>query len=318
MRVDVVASCTDKKLLKVPQELRLSGVPAGEISTRAATWCRRLADSETQALPALDLYGGQHWSVVRALPADGADAGLEVRLWVASAGYGLWNCDWPTRSYSATFSGSSRDAVAPAGKSGRAERQAWWNALAHGEHRLKKEPRSVAELAEHDRRSVLMIVAPPAYVDAMEDDLVLAGQRRHSDDQLLIVSGSSPLQAGPLGACWIECPGALVFALGGGVASLYARVARQLLLAARQTGLKAPAVREQIAELSRKAGDWPENTRTPVTDQEVTQFIRSELREDRRQSRSGLLRKFRDLGRKCQMERFNRLFATVDQGGGRG
>ncbi len=102
------------------------------------------------------------------------------------------------------------------------------------------------------------------------------------------------------------------------MASLYARVARQLLLDARKTGLEVQAVREQVATLSRKAGDWPENLRTPVTDHEVMQFIRSELREAPEQSRSGLLRKFRDSGRKCQMERFNRLFAMQAERRGHG
>jgi hypothetical protein len=318
MQVHVVASCTDKKLLMVPLELRLSRVPAGAASKRAADWCQRLASSETRKVPALDLYGGQHWSVVRSLPADGAEAGLKVHLWVASAGYGLWHCDWRAHAYSATFSGTSPDAVAPAGKSGRAERQAWWGALTQGDHRPNQAPRSIAELAEHNRNAVFMIVAPSAYVEAMELDLIRASQRWLSPENLFIVSSSSSLKTGLLGAHWIECPGALVFQLGGGVASLYARVARQLLLDARKTGLEAQAVRKQVATLSRKAGDWPENLRTPVTDQEVVQFIRSELREAPEQSRSGLLRKFRDSGRKCQMERFNRLFAMQAERRGHG
>jgi len=310
MQVHVVASCTDKKLLEVPPELCLSQVPAGAVTTRAADWCQRLANSTTRELAALELYGGQHWSVIRSLPADGEQVKLKVQLWVASAGYGLWNCDWPAHAYSATFTGKSHDAVAPAGKGGRAERQAWWEALSHGEHRLEKEPRSVAELAERYRNAVLMIVAPPSYIEAMEPDLVRASQRGHGRERLLVVSSASPLQAGPLGAHWIECPGALVFALGGGVASLYARVARQLLLEAPKTGLQTPAVRERVAALSRRAGDWPENLRTPVPDEEVLRFIRNELEENPEQSRSALLRKFRNSGRKCQMERFNRLFAT--------
>lgn len=314
----MVASCTDKKLLKVPPELRLSRVPAGEVSVRAAAWCQRLAGSETRKVPALDLYGGQHWSVVRSLPVDGAKAGLDIRLWVASAGYGLWNCEWLAHAYSATFSGTSRDAVAPAGKSGRAKRQAWWNTLAQGEHRPKKEPRSFAELAEYDRNAVLMIVAPPTYVDAMEPDLIRAGQCGRSKEKLLVISSASSLQSGPLGTHWIECPGALVFKLGGGVASLYARVARRVLHGAWKTGLEAQAVREQVAALIRQAGDWPENLRRPATDQEVLQFIQTELRAAPEQSRSGLLRKFRDSGRRCQMERFNRIFATVAERGGRG
>jgi hypothetical protein len=318
MRVNVVASCTDKKTLQVPPELRLSRVPAGKVATRAAAWCQRLARSETLERPAVDLYGGQHWSVVRSLPVDGAKAGLDVQLWVASAGYGLWNCDWSAHAYSATFSGTSQDAVAPDGKGGRAKRQAWWDALAQGEHRPKKEPRSVAELMEQDRNAVLMIVAPPAYMEAMEPDLVRARQGGCAEEKLFVVSGASPLQGGPLGAHWIECPGALIFELGGGVASLYARVARRLLLDADKTSLEAPAVREQVAALTRKAGDWPENRRTQVSDQEILHFIRNELRHTPGQSRSGLLRKFRNSGRKCQMERFNRLFTMLEEGKGRG
>ncbi|KFE70246.1 hypothetical protein [Hyalangium minutum] len=258
----------------------------------------------------MDLYGGQHWSVIRSLPADGREAGLEVQLWVASAGYGLWNCNWSAHAYSATFTGKSEDAVAPAGKSGQAERQAWWEALSQGEHRPKKTPRSLAELVENNRNAVLMIVAPSTYVDAMEPDLVRASQLGHSQQKLFVISSDSPLQTGPLGAHWIKCPGALVFALGGGVASLYARVARHVLLEARRTGLELSAVRERVAELSRKTGGWPENLRSPVTDGEVLQFIRNELEENPRQSRSGLLQRFRNSGQKCQMERFNRLYDT--------
>jgi hypothetical protein len=163
-----------------------------------------------------------------------------------------------------------------------------------------------------------MVVAPPAYVEAMEPDLVQAAQHRGSKGRLLVISAPSPSKAGLLAPHWIECPGALVFELGGGVASIYARLARRLLSEAGKTELEATAVRQQVAALVRKAGDWPENDRRPVSDHEVLQFIRSELLATPGQSRSGLLRKFRDSGRRCQMERFNRLFAQVAEEGGRG
>jgi hypothetical protein len=318
MQVHLVASCSDKKLEKVPSNLRLRRVPRGDISWRAAVWCQRLADSNAPQVQALNLYGGQHWSVVRSLPGTGAKAGLDVSLWVASAGYGLWNCNWFAHGYSATFSGNSKDAVTRSGRSGRDVRQAWWDALSHGKHRLTEQPRTVAELAEQRRDAVIMVVAPPAYVEAMELDLIRVVQHQRSKSRLLVVSAPSRLQDGPLGPHWIACPGTLVSQVGGGVASLYARLARRLLKESGRTELDPTVVRERVDGLVRKAGDWPENTRRRAGDSEILRFIWSQLRKTPGQSRSALLRKFRDSQRKCQMERFNRLFAQVSEEIGRG
>lgn len=312
MRVNLVASCADKKLLPVPPELHLRKVLGTDTQARAAAWCQRLATADSRKVSALEMYGGQHWSVVRALPTDAEEAGLRVQLWVASAGYGLWDCSLPVHAYSATFSGHSPDAVVAAGKEGRTARQEWWEALGRGAHRSGTGPNSLAEL--HQKDSVLMVVAPSAYVEAMESDLARIVQGPGARKRLLVVSTSSSLQQGPLGPYWVECPGTLARTLGGGMASLHARLARHILGEARETQLEVPAVKERVAALVRKAGHWPENNRAPVSDDEVLRFIRSELHKQPGQSRTGLLRQFRDSGRKCQMERFNRLFADVTDG----
>src|SRR5262245_42960354 len=78
---------------------------------RAERWWRRLSTHSTETVPAVDLYGGDHWSVARSLPEVAAASGFDAYLWVASAGYGLVPADARLRPYSATFAAGHSDSV---------------------------------------------------------------------------------------------------------------------------------------------------------------------------------------------------------------
>jgi len=122
--VHVVVTCSHRKTRPVPAAHHLRAVRGAGISSRLTRWTRCLQESVEPAVPAVELYAGEHWSIAQRLPR--ADAGGGVRLWVCSAGYGLIPADGPIRPYSATFAGTHPDRV-PGGRRGAA---AWWAGLA--------------------------------------------------------------------------------------------------------------------------------------------------------------------------------------------
>ena len=111
LALHVIAGCTDRKRLPTPAPLRLGSLHGSAGSDRFAVWWRTLERDRSPTRPAAELYAGDHWSVIRELPGLGAKDGLTVRLWVASAGYGLVPADAPLRSYAATFTPGHADSV---------------------------------------------------------------------------------------------------------------------------------------------------------------------------------------------------------------
>src|SRR5437868_1959469 len=107
----ILVSCTDRKRAAVSEELCLRTVPAKPIEERAKAWWLRITRHRGQAIPAMDLYAGDHWSVVRALPELAQRNSLKANLWVISAGYGLVPATACLLPYSATFAGNHPDTV---------------------------------------------------------------------------------------------------------------------------------------------------------------------------------------------------------------
>src|SRR6266849_10377570 len=109
--IHILAACTNRKRLDVPSRLRLRAVARGDAATRAESWWQRLEDDHGDAVAADNLYAGDHWAIVRGLPAVVEQQGLDSESWVISAGYGLVSVKARIRPYSATFSGSHPDSV---------------------------------------------------------------------------------------------------------------------------------------------------------------------------------------------------------------
>ena len=83
----VVVSCKRRKTLPVPAETSISFIHAADLEQRANEWISALEKAQLDERPAGDLYAGDHWKVVLEMPASAKE--LQVKLWVASAGYGL-------------------------------------------------------------------------------------------------------------------------------------------------------------------------------------------------------------------------------------
>src|SRR6185295_4917071 len=145
--VNLIVSCTNRKKALPPPELCLNSLRSKSLALGLEEWLERLAARRPLALRASELYAGDHWQVVQAIPREAAERNLGVRVWICSAGYGLIRDSDPIKPYSATFATRHPDSVnvlAPSG-AGSAE-QEWWSGLGTRLHR-RGSPRSLVELA---------------------------------------------------------------------------------------------------------------------------------------------------------------------------
>src|SRR4030095_10095970 len=170
--IRVVASCTQGKTRSVPEDLRLGSISSGPLSERLVAWRGRLQKTREESIAAVQLYRGQHWVVVRELPAAAQQAGYHADLWVASAGYGLLPAEAPLRPYSATFSASDKDSVWRPGDGDRREvLRNWWNGLQTLAGWAAGTPRSLTALAAAAPDAIVLVIASPVYVTAIADGL---------------------------------------------------------------------------------------------------------------------------------------------------
>src|SRR5439155_12201897 len=165
MVLNLVVTCSDRKTRPVPRSRMLRSVSAPSIDNRVQRWIETLEHGSEEGLPAVDLYAGDHWAVVRSLETVASGRGLDARIWVASAGYGLIPLRGLVRSYSATFASGHPDSVATGrGDHRRGLAQRWWAALSLWRRGGAGTPRSLRELATQEPTGVLLVAASPNYL----------------------------------------------------------------------------------------------------------------------------------------------------------
>lgn len=307
--VHVIAACTDRKRLPIPAKRQMRNVTAGSPERLFAAWQRALSVHAAHTTPASDLYCGDHWSIVRALPRGATAQGWDVHLWVASAGYGLIPADAMVASYSATFAQGHADSVTRESADWQTGVRQWWRLQGESQGPSFGAPRSVASLAATSP-GPLVVVASDTYVNAMEDDLCGARRALTNPEHLLVVS-RTPKRETPLSPNWITTDARMRQVLGGAVGSLHARAARHLLETFDPSGLTASRAKTLMQALLVSAPPLPVYDRAPSSDAEVTAFIRRALRKDPNARHSPLLRAFRASGSQCEQGRFRAIFHHI-------
>lgn len=312
LRVHIVASCTNRKRLPVPPDLRLRTVQSDNSHTRARLWFARLAKHRSAAFRAAELYGGDHWSVIQSLPVAAQAARLLPDLWVISAGYGLVSEKAPLRSYSATFGRGYPDSIA---RGDRAEieavNQAWWNHLIDWSG-PQRAPRSLEMLVRQDPSAGMLIIGSADYIRAVEKDLLAASERLDDPRRLVIIS-SREMAEGRLQAHVIASDARLQNRLGGARTSLHARVGRKLLGFSATCGWEVGRLRDRYRRMLASTPEDNVTERKRLTDEDVRQFIVQELTKDPRGKATGLLRRLRESGQACEQARFKALFIEVQK-----
>jgi hypothetical protein len=309
--LNLVVACTDRKRNTGAPAVRLRDIPPGP--NRANAWAKRLR-SESSRIAAQDLYIGDHWSIAKDLPAIAAKAGFEAHLWVASAGYGLVESSALLANYSATLAAGHLDSVSPSAADGSAL-GTWWEALAAQPSTSDTSIRSIAQLVASAPKAALLVVASPAYVRALEDDVAAASTSASDQANILIVTGKPGPRREELRPFWVPSDSGVQTALGGALTSLHARVARFLLERSKEPSqLSAAWAREHLDELRSKSAPALRPERDRSTDDDVRAFINRRIAEGAKASHTGLLREYRASGRACEQSRFRDLFrATTEQ-----
>jgi hypothetical protein len=310
--VNIVVTCTNRKTQPVVPNLMLRAVKATSIQERGEVWLNRLRSCNAQQLKAEQLYSGDHWSVVRSLASVAHASGLRAKIWISSAGYGLISPGAPIKPYSATFSEGHPDSVTR--RVGnvtdtRADR-VWWSAINRWKGPSKRGPRTVGRIAEKWPRSPLLVVASPFYLNAMIEDLEDAFLTLKEKDSLIVISAGAKSLDG-LSENLLPCDARLQARVGGARHSLNVRIAKMFLLQARRWPLKLSILRERVEKLIEHQSVDTRLNRTPLTDDQVREYIAKGLAEKPTLKHTPLLRRIRDSGRACEQSRFSRLFNEV-------
>jgi hypothetical protein len=156
-------------------------------------------------------------------------------------------------------------------------------------------------------------VASELYLKAVWQDLIsgVASPNARFRGMLAIVSAGTK-DFGPLADFALPVDARMQATLGGARRSLNVRMAR-LVLSWMRPGVSLESLRRQCSNAVEHARVPPPQPRRPgCSDDEVLEFIRSELPNVARPSSASLLRRLRDaVGRACEQKRFSRLYRQV-------
>jgi hypothetical protein len=301
----IVVTCANRKRQPIPAGLRIQSIPRrGGVERRFDAWIERLATSDVPALPAGQLYGGEHWQIARTLEQRAAHGGHAVRVWVCSAGYGLVPMTAPLRPYAATFAFGQADSVAATTPAVRG----WWDHhTAWVGPGTGHTPRSLAALATHAPRAALLLVLSGPYLRACGHDVAAAADQLRHPDQLSVISTGSTVPS-DLREFVLPADGRLQGVLGGSMQALNVRIAAHLL-ETHQAPLQRPALADTVTALGHGRQRPAPLQRTPLSDDQVRTFITTHWTE--RATHTRLLRQLRDSGLACEQQRFARLFADT-------
>ena len=307
--VHAFVACTSRKRYRPAPGLQLRYLD-GPVVQRAAEWTNRLASAHS-AVPALDLYTGNSWYVARDLRNS---LGGDCLLWALSAGFGLLGTDDKIAPYGATLTGGHVDSVVRRTDPDSASRVArtWWGALCDwpGPGSRTSTHREIASVAAECSGDLFVVCAGQSYVDAIADDLALAATRLAVPERLIIFgSGQCPDER--LRRSWVRVPARIRLVVGGAMNSLFVRVARYTLVENGLPHADAAAARAVVDRLAASV-EWPVAVqRRRISDEQVADWIASQLCGQERVSKTVALRRFRDSGRACEQDRFGRLFDEV-------
>lgn len=307
----IIANCAKRKSAAPPRALHLGhhGRRAGDLAVR---WLDVVASTEATRLPATDLYQGNHWSVVRQLPALALERGWpRVTLWIASAGLGLIAANARVAPYSATFAPHDPDSVVrgvPASER-TASASNWWRALATARARRSRRPTTVAALVARDPSVSIAVLLSPPYLGALAEDLREAAAQLADPRRMVVISSAAARPAaGDLELA--ESGAALQFSLGGPLAALHARAARHVVQTVAPETWSTAAARRALASLVSVAPRSADGG-ARRTDAEVRRFIARALASRTPPACSPLLAQFRASGYACEQHRFRRLYLEL-------
>ena len=307
--VNVVVTCTARKTQKAPSDLMMRNLRRDDLGRRFREWRTRLTRTGPQRKRAIDLYCGNSWSIIRSLSEE-AGLNFSLRIWVASAGFGLIPLDELLTAYDATFSPGQDDSVIPPELANHCVSE-WWDLLAESRKQQGSKVSRIANIAELYPDAPLIVAVSNEYLRAIAHDIE-AAQSIMADADRLIVIAAGARKSGKLAENYLPCNARLENHFGRSRMALNARILKLILTEFPAGDLRASRLKVFFDQLlaSLPKADYPQ--RTPSDDEAVISFILKHLIKNKGASYTGLLRLYRSTGRACEQKRFRGLFqATV-------
>lgn len=318
-QLDIVVTCTDRKVLSSSDGLRVRDLPVDRSGWPSLeVWLDRVRGNEGPTRVARELYQGEAWSVSLELERL-ARQSRPVRMWVLSAGYGVICFDSELAPYSATFSATSSDFVGGKLQGREASRaaQEWWQGLCSASRAWSRR-KSLEDVAVKAPGDVLMVLSN-AYLRACRRDVVRAVSR---NKRLVVLSPSahnsaairhaSPLFDARLLTTQEDRRRGIERPIPeGSRMSLNGRVAKLLVEHFGDRTIDRAEAFSLLHRLTEAQPPLATYDRDDRSDEAVRHFIRQRLLDDPGLTKTRLLREFRDAGNRCEQKRFGRLFAGV-------
>ncbi|MGQ0507885.1 MAG: hypothetical protein ACT4TC_21495 [Myxococcaceae bacterium] len=296
----IITQCTDRKKAAVPVQLQMRRYRQRDLDARASAWARALSECDSR-VRARDLYAGEHWTASVELERAAVSAGFEAHLWVASAGYGLVSAEAMITPYSATFATGSPDSVVRSDGSLARDRQLWWHAVNEG----RKGARTTIGQLGRSSENRLLLVLSRAYLQAVLPEIEEGEGLLGSTERLLIVTGDAPeMASAPWSHHLVPSSARLKNVVGGTRIGQHARLALTLMRATPAAEFSAKIWQARVAAWLDASPQLETYERTPMSDEEVREFVRAADTN----SWSRALRGLRDAGRACEQKRFRKIF----------
>lgn len=308
--INVIVTCTNRKRGIPAPEAQLRSIKDKDLPTRLFRWTTALTIQNKEHAPALNLYIGNYWSVVREMVENTEEFG-HVRFWVISAGFGLIPIERSICPYAATFSNGQPDSVLP-DKPGRFTLEDWWTGLSHWHKSQEQQISCLADLAKAFPSEPLIVSLSPEYLTAVYRDLYTAREFLHNPNRLVIISSGSG-KKGPLKNNFLPCDARMEHIVGVSRMALNARIIRHVLKNNPAQEMQANVLEKKYTDLLRNLPSANYPVREASTDKEVLTFIRESLLNGLPASSARLLRIYRDSGKACEQNRFRKLFLQTQE-----
>lgn len=298
----MVVTCTNSKSAAISENLCFRSVKSASPEQSFLDWQAAIESADDAAIPARELYKGDHWVVVRDILEMGRTR--ELTVWVCSAGYGLIQPHQAIKPYAATFSPGQPDSVCTSINTA----SAWWERLHAWNPDGGDGPRSLqSAISRHPKDKWLVVLSPP-YLTAVKDDLHRGLDSLASPDNLSIISTGMGRLNG-LSEALLPTDERFQSLLAGSKISLNVRIARWLLENGIDYGRQSlkSILGSKISELQK-----PERPiRQAISDLEVIKFIRERMAASKKPAHTPMLRELRNQGLACEQSRFSHLFKQV-------
>jgi hypothetical protein len=268
-------------------------------------WLKQIATDRHSYTPAIELYLGNHWHIVRGIIADAGKRNIRLKVWVLSAGYGLIPVDAPIQSYAASFS-SGPDQVTPL-----SDASLWWSALASWAGPVPSSPRSLRQLAAEQETIPMLVAASAPYIRAIHPDLMAASEILTPRRLALISAGLNGSRS--LSSILLESDERFLDVnkgRGGTAHTLNAKLAAWSLEHFDEWQEDFASLRGKFHGSLNRLEPRERPERIHMTDRQVISFIRHRIANGER-GHSVLLRKLRVSGHACEQKRFKNLYNAV-------